>query len=234
MTRGTTGRVRTVAVWVAATVGVLAAWTLAGPSAALVLRPSTWAGDFAALLEPVCAVAFLVTAAWLWVLTTGTVAGALRGRAPVAGAGVVRRLVLLACGVAVVAGTAAPVAAAGGGDQGSVAGLRLPDRPVGAPHSRTVDRPAPPTHRVARGADAGVHVVRPGESLWSVAEQVSRPGADLDAAWRAIWDANREVVGDDPDLILPGQRLRLPATDTRTDTAPPDRGVAPDQTGDRP
>lgn len=234
MIRGTMRWLRPAAVWAAATVGVVAAWMLAGPSAALVVDPSTWSGDFAALLEPVCAVAFVVTAAWLWVLTTATIAGVLRGRTPVSGSGVVRRLVLLACGVAVVAGTAAPVAAAGGGDQGSVAGLRLPDRPVGAPHSRTVDRPAPPTPRTAQSADADVHVVRPGESLWSVAEQVSRPGTDLDAAWRAIWDANREVVGDDPDLILPGQHLRLPNTDTRTDTAPPDRGTAPDQTGDRP
>ena len=32
----------------------------------------------------------------------------------------------------------------------------------------------------------------------------------LDDRWRAIWRANRDVVGDDPDLIFPGQALRLP------------------------
>lgn len=28
--------------------------------------------------------------------------------------------------------------------------------------------------------------------------------------WHVIWQANRDVVGDDPDLIHPGQALRLP------------------------
>lgn len=229
MSRGSTQRIRAVTVWITVSLGALGAGALAGPPAVLLLRPATWSGDFAALLAPVCAVAFLAAAGWLWALTTVTVIEVLRGRASRSGAGVARRLVLLACGVAVVTGTAAPVAAAGGGDQGSVAGLRLPDRPVGAPHAMTVDRPAAPAGRAARSADPVVHVVRPGESLWSLAEQVSGPGADLDAAWRAIWAANREVVGDDPDLILPGQRLRLPHTDRTTD-----RGAAPDQTGDRP
>ncbi len=31
------------------------------------------------------------------------------------------------------------------------------------------------------------------------------------ARWREIYDANRDVIGDDPDLILPGQVLTLPA-----------------------
>jgi nucleoid-associated protein YgaU len=40
-------------------------------------------------------------------------------------------------------------------------------------------------------------------------------GADLaqvDAAWRADYAANRSVVGADPDLIHPGQVLALPCS----------------------
>jgi nucleoid-associated protein YgaU len=29
-------------------------------------------------------------------------------------------------------------------------------------------------------------------------------------AWRKIYEANREVIGDDPDKIKPGQKLRIP------------------------
>ena len=61
-----------------------------------------------------------------------------------------------------------------------------------------------------------VHVVGPGESLWSIAEATS--AADPGRVWRAIWAANRDVIGEDPDLILPGQRLLLPHADSDTDT----------------
>ena len=66
-------------------------------------------------------------------------------------------------------------------------------------------------------AQPRVHVVRRGESLWSIAEATCAAD-DPDQRWRAIWAANRAVIGDDPDLILPGQRLRLPAADTDTDS----------------
>jgi nucleoid-associated protein YgaU len=34
--------------------------------------------------------------------------------------------------------------------------------------------------------------------------------AAIDRRWREIYAANRAVVGPDPDLIRPGERLRLP------------------------
>jgi len=36
----------------------------------------------------------------------------------------------------------------------------------------------------------------------------------VDREWRALWEANRGTVGDDPDLIHPGQRLTLPGTES--------------------
>ena len=125
---------------------------------------------------------------------------------------------LLACGVAVVAGTSAPALAAGGDGSELLAGLSLPERAV-APHHRRVEP------RPAAAAVTDTYVVRPGDSLSSIA--LAHPGAgSLDDRWRALWRANRDVVGDDPDLIHPGQALRLPGPhhDSRTQT---------DEDGDR-
>jgi nucleoid-associated protein YgaU len=63
------------------------------------------------------------------------------------------------------------------------------------------------------------HLVDAGESFWSIArDRLEEVGAPTDEAsiadyWRVVIDANRDrlVVADHPDLILPGQRLVLPA-----------------------
>ncbi|MDO4791466.1 MAG: LysM peptidoglycan-binding domain-containing protein [Buchananella hordeovulneris] len=59
----------------------------------------------------------------------------------------------------------------------------------------------PATHRVA-----------PGDSLWAIAAQLQPDAspAEIDAAWRAIYQQNRSVIGEDPNLILPGQSLEIP------------------------
>ena len=54
----------------------------------------------------------------------------------------------------------------------------------------------------------------PGDTLWDLAGADLGPGADaaaIDARWREIYALNRGVIGPDPDLIQPAQRLRLPA-----------------------
>ena len=77
-------------------------------------------------------------------------------------------------------------------------GLQLPDRPIAS---------AP---RVT--SDAAV-VVRPGDTLWAIAARSLPAGAtDAEIAracakWHA---ANRDVIGDDPNLIFPMQRLVPP------------------------
>ena len=56
-------------------------------------------------------------------------------------------------------------------------------------------------------------VVRPGDTLWALAARsLPAPATDAERAaeWPRWWAANREVVGDDPDLLLPGQRLAAP------------------------
>jgi len=68
-------------------------------------------------------------------------------------------------------------------------------------------RPAP------RTAADGV-VVHRGDTLWSIVASRLGPDAsdaEVAAAWPAWHEANRAVIVDDPDLLVPGQLLRAPA-----------------------
>lgn len=47
------------------------------------------------------------------------------------------------------------------------------------------------------------YTVKSGDSL-------SKIGQHHGVAWRDIHEANRDVIGDNPDLIKPGQKLRIP------------------------
>lgn len=50
------------------------------------------------------------------------------------------------------------------------------------------------------------HVVQKGESLWSIASQY----LGTPYAWPELYQANRHLIGLNPDLIYPGQELVLP------------------------
>ncbi|MEU6542177.1 transglycosylase family protein [Streptomyces sp. NPDC046859] len=54
----------------------------------------------------------------------------------------------------------------------------------------------------ARGSSRGDYTVRAGDTLSGIA---ARHGT----TWQRLHAANRAVIGDDPDLIVPGQRLEL-------------------------
>lgn len=106
---------------------------------------------------------------------------------------------------------------------------RAPDLDWPAPAAPTsTEPPASTIGGVAPGASAppraaalpsqdGLVVVRPGDSLWSLAEQeLQARGADdptpaqVASRWPTWWAANRELVGDDPDLLRPGTALAPP------------------------
>ena len=98
-------------------------------------------------------------------------------------------------------------------------GLPVPDRTTGPMGARTPEatRPArrhPRTPESVRLAtDERRLEVRPGDSLWSLtAGMVPRNASEADVAtgWRLLYAANRAVIGDDPDLLRPGQSLRVP------------------------
>jgi LysM domain len=62
-------------------------------------------------------------------------------------------------------------------------------------------------------ADARFHVVRPGESLWSIAKGLLGPGATMARIAREVarlWNQNEDrIATGDPDLLRVGTRLRL-------------------------
>ena len=189
------------------------------PDGAGYAGPSTPSFDL--LLVRLSAVAATLAAAWLWALTTLVAGMAALGRSPCRVPGLPhawRRLVLTACGVALVGAGSPAVAAAVAVPPLSaervaeradhragapLAGLPYPDRT--GPDARSGDRPVCAAPRQV--------VVRTGDTLWDLARDQLGPGADDRAhtrAWHRLYALNRAVVGADPDLIHPHLRLRVP------------------------
>lgn len=60
------------------------------------------------------------------------------------------------------------------------------------------------------------HTVVEGDSLWKIARMVlssggSNPsGSEISDLWHSIYDMNLALIGEDPNLIHPGQILQLP------------------------
>ena len=193
-------RRRCLVVWGTATLGAtgLVAWSLpvalAGP------------GDtFDTVLVLGCAAAVTAATCWLWVVATVVTADALRGLVTVrrgipAG---VRSALLVLGGAAIAGGLASPVLAVGQGPAGPhvLAGLRLPERMAVAPAGLAAPISSPTETAVE---------VAPGDTLWDIAAR--RLGAG--ASWPAIYALNRDVIGPDPGVIRPGQRLVLPSGST--------------------
>ena len=61
----------------------------------------------------------------------------------------------------------------------------------------SVTRPAP--------APPKTYTVKPGDTLWAIAKQTLGDGG----RWREIYNNNVDVIGKDPNLIRPGQVLRI-------------------------
>ncbi|WP_445153898.1 LysM peptidoglycan-binding domain-containing protein [Arthrobacter sp. Hor0625] len=82
---------------------------------------------------------------------------------------------------------------------------RLPVDPGGL--APTPLRDPLPAHGTAEVA------VREGDSLWSISAAALGPLAsdvDIALAWPRLYAANRDIIGSDPSLLMPGQILRVP------------------------
>jgi hypothetical protein len=177
-------------------------------------------------LPQCCAVVLLGCAGWMWLLTAlvlgEAVSTAVRtGDAPVTSLprrrrGVptaYRRLLVGACGLALSAGGVAPALATPGPvhvapHPAFTARAHLGSTTTGAasPH-QDADAPVP-----AAAASEQI-LVRPGDSLWRIAAQRLPREADdatITHTWRRLYTANRDVIGDDPDRLEPGQLLNRP------------------------
>lgn len=101
--------------------------------------------------------------------------------------------------------------------------LPMPDRPssdrptadrAGLPNPERPETKDPITRPSTRDTESHQQiVVKRGDNLWDIARQHLPEGAsnaDINHEWHRWYDANRQVIGDNPDLILPGQILTPP------------------------
>ncbi|MFE6771112.1 transglycosylase family protein [Streptomyces fimicarius] len=88
-------------------------------------------------------------------------------------------------------GTPAPEEADGGQDDGPRGSGR---------HASRGDGDA----RDGGATGAGAYTVQPGDNLWAIADAQELPGG-----WTGLYETNKDLLGSDPDLILPGQSLDL-------------------------
>jgi murein DD-endopeptidase MepM/ murein hydrolase activator NlpD len=108
---------------------------------------------------------------------------------------------------------------------GLARGGDAPDvRPAGVTEKR--DKPSavdvrPQTTPQSRAGSTEMYTVVRGDTLSGIAEERQVKGG-----WQGLYAANRETLGPDPDLILPGQRLSLRAGATE---APPKRSAKPSE-----
>lgn len=78
-------------------------------------------------------------------------------------------------------------------------------RPTAAvPHSDTKPKPKPVVLTAAKVTTT--YTVREGDTLWSISQRFY----GTPWKWEQIWDANRSVIGDNPNEIQPGMTLRIP------------------------
>lgn len=102
--------------------------------------------------------------------------------------------------------------------------------PLWAPRDQQDQPPLDPSWRVpSHPVDGGLLVkeiresdqhidspevaVRPGDSLWSIAARHLGPtasDAEIAEAWPSWYAANKQLIGDEPDLLQPGQLLQPP------------------------
>ncbi len=169
---------------------------------------------FADLLTALAAWLLVGCACWSTMISAAalveaTTAGRVRATAWVGCPRSLRRVLVAGVGVALVSGVPGPtpvLATATASDSANPSG-----RPAASWH-QGLPVPARPVGRMQRNQSPRV-VVRPGDTLWHLAADRLRPSAsdgEVALLVERIHGRNRELIGPDPDLIHPGQRLAVP------------------------
>jgi hypothetical protein len=111
---------------------------------------------------------------------------------------------------------AAPAALSVGWVEGDATAMPTNPQPSGAPSGIAPSDVAPIGAALIGPATqpSSAYVVQPGDSLWRITDTLL--GADASAAhiaasWPALYEANRDSIGDNPSLIQPGLSLTIPA-----------------------
>ena len=104
----------------------------------------------------------------------------------------------------------------------------LPTQPVPVLDADRSQLMAPPPRPAASAHD--LVTVRRGDSLWTIAARHLGPDASdaqISREWPRWYAANRDVVGEDPDVILPGVQLRPPSSAPSWPGTPESRAAVP-------
>lgn len=224
-------RTALVAVGVAAAARVLA-WLTPGPTALLATlrhpqEVAVGAGVDTVALAAASAACWLALL-WLAFALTASAVAALPGRcgqlaervAAVTVPAAARRLLAVTLGLTVATVSAGAPAMAGVLPQQRPAASSVDlDWPVAS--ERAAATPTQATRKPSATADVndgpsqpGAVIVLRGDSLWTIAAGHLPPGATdarIAIDWPRWYTANRSVIGADPNLLLPGQRLVPPA-----------------------
>lgn len=216
------------AVLVAADVAVcIALWPEVARTWAWLRAPRQWVAaagwDLAA--THLAAAALWCALVWLGVGLAAALAASLPGAVGSAATAVARvalpRIALRVVAGTIGAGTVLAPTAAHAADPPPVMPMSTPTPAVAAPTlpglGTVIGSPAPAPGRppaAQPSPDAGsTVVVRPGDSLWSIAVAALPAGAPQHRIAFAVaecYRANTAVIGSDPDLLRPGQIIRLP------------------------
>jgi hypothetical protein len=197
------------------------------PTAAVALLTTGSTDPTAPLLGLVALAAWACTG-WLLLAVAVTAGGRLPGAAGRTAEAVSVRIAPAAVRslARIAVGTSVAVCALGGSAAAAQEGVSLDwpgaTAPPSTAHPAVTRSPAPAAPRPAAASvvagpvqERPVHLVtvRPGDSLWAIAERALGPRAtDRRVAqdWPRWWAANRSVVGDTPDVIHPGAHLVPP------------------------
>lgn len=200
---------RGTAIWLLTSAATVVAPWAVRPELALLTRPDP---DLVGLLRGLAAVSVLGCLVWWWAASTAVLVQAFRGRTarPPGCPRWLHRLLLATLGLTLAVGLAEPAVADGAHapvapERPAIGGLPFPDRATTPVH-----RAAP---RIPQQAPSRRHLVRPGDTLWALAERdlaPTAPAAAIQARWQETYRLNREVIGPDPDLLIPGTPLELP------------------------
>lgn len=92
--------------------------------------------------------------------------------------------------------------------------------PATAPSQTTTPSPAGGSNSAQKTEPATTKnsiIVAAGDSLWSITAQLkpTASNAQLSALWPQLYAANQQVIGSNPDLIIPGIELFIPAVLSR-------------------
>jgi len=94
--------------------------------------------------------------------------------------------------------------------QEAAAAKPAPGAAGGAPAPAAARPQAVPVSQPA-GGEGETYTVQKGDSLSKIAKHHLGDAS----TWRRIYEANKATIGDDPDKIFPGQKLKLPGGGAR-------------------